>query len=705
MKKILVLFVSLFVSCIIYAQDQYIKDGKRYVTQGNYIAAKEQFEAARAMYDAKKVNKNSSEYIEVEKLISRATDCVDYSRTLNNILKQRLSDSQIQQAFASCTTEEEADTKMSALNNYCNQAESAAQRIISAFSTDASTKAAKASIDGIRQRIVQFKDNFPDIMAWQKIANSSSSIAFENYISEFPNGLYVSAANEKLNSLYESAAWEDISQAVTYSGLKKFLSDFPDGAHHQEAMDLFVDVEENYYWSEAKDKGTRVALNAYLNKYPKGKYVSEVNQMMSNVEENEYWQKRLSENTVAAYDQYLKKYPNGRFVSTATTNKNKIEDSKLWETALATNTIEGYNKYLSSSRTKVYAAEADARISQIKQQQAIAADNANWNRIKNSQNPGDFMNYASGTGLVQHKNEALYMYNALSARAIDLDYPTAASVVQYLTAAQKYQKLTSADNELLAMAKDHDLFNTFYRRPSLSAAKEYIAAYPSGMYSVHVSNYIAKTLMDQANHTITASQFNEISSYVKDKETAAYINDKYNRLVEEHELILRRAKFEPLHLLLGVEVGGSNLAGTDVDGNAYSSYTQPSVGLALSFGGHSNLLNLEVGCDTYYGAFVRPKLNLFKKYYDGDKSIAKRYGSEYSAGYFYIAPEVYYSLPDIIPNPFEDQLIQSDLYVDGGPLNYGAKLGFGIGMFDFSIGYLMPINTIKFGMTFYLGRK
>ena len=145
----------------------------------------------------------------------------------------------------------------------------------------------------------------------------------------------------------------------------------------------------------------------------------------------------------------------------------------------------------------------------------------------------------------------------------------------------------------------------------------------------------------------------------------------------------------------------------------------------LSLGGHSNRFNLELAGTWYnfmeadsfepavpYYKFrfsVTPKVNIIKK---------RNLGGEYSYGYLYLAPEVSY---DIFAE--ESGLSQPCTSV-------GGKIGFGLNLLDFYIGYHSvvsgsnqyynrydPVNDVyyydlgahshylSFGVVLYLGSR
>ena len=69
MKKFIISVLFAIMTCIFCnAQVNYGAKGMSYVAIGDYVAAKEQFEAQRSVLDVKKVNKNSEEYIKVENI-------------------------------------------------------------------------------------------------------------------------------------------------------------------------------------------------------------------------------------------------------------------------------------------------------------------------------------------------------------------------------------------------------------------------------------------------------------------------------------------------------------------------------------------------------------------------------------------------------------------------------------------------------------
>lgn len=726
-KRVWAIIVAFVVCSIALGQVDYKAKGLSYVANGNYEDAQSQFEAAKAVLESKKVNKNSQEYIDIEKKISYAKQCLTYSKQVSQVLS-KLTDSDLQDSFAQCSTEAEADEKTSTFLSSVEKAENALKNIKSKFSNDKVATSNLQKCAEIKNKINSFRGNFSEVLAWKKASEANMMSEYEAFLKEYPKGNYANAAKTKINEFKEVMAWAETSSENTYDGYVAYIKSFPTGAHAEEANRIINELGDEACWASMNEQGTTESYNNYLAQYPRGKYITYAKQRLEKCKERDYWEAQASKNTVTAYKNYMSKYPKGTYVTAAQNGIDKIGEVDAWNKALQTNTIEGYQAYLNASKKKAYKQEAEVKIASIKHEQEVAGDEALWAKIRNATVSTVFYDYIKSNAYKGHDKEARFKYNVLKAREYPMDITNAEEIVNAFGEATKYGTLESSDKDLMKQAQELSAYGDFVRNHTISNAKLYLITFPQGIHSTEVSNEYSKMLADGMTMGVSESEYQNALSYAISRDAKSYVDKKYRENIAAYKKYQRSLKVEPCHFLLGVEGAlASYPYGTVVHSD--DDYLTLDMGVVASIGGHSNLFNLELGYSLLSGyASIRPRINLIKRKYQGEPGSLHRHGSDYSIFDLYIAPEfnyfVYsvdsYSIPYLgttIPttetsseSEYDSYSNENDLPIKYYPqIDYGIRGGFGIGSEYGTIelfgGYRFVGKYGYIGLSWFFGNK
>lgn len=141
-----------------------------------------------------------------------------------------------------------------------------------------------------------------EIEYWKSIATSTNPTLFEAYLTEFPNGLFKTIAEQRIASLNtalvepapddgferEKAVWNTVKDSNNAGMLRGFVESFPDGVYATIAKSMIADLEaqqqiasrstdtsldeELVIWDSVKNAKTVAELQIYLDTYPDGKY-------------------------------------------------------------------------------------------------------------------------------------------------------------------------------------------------------------------------------------------------------------------------------------------------------------------------------------------------------------------------------------------------------------------------------------------------
>ena len=708
-SSLLVLLIFLLTSFVGSAQD-YRDRGMRAVANGDYQDAKNQFEAAKAILETKKVNRNSQEYIEIEKLIVHANQCMTNKFSANAQL-EKLQEANIREEFSSCASEEDAERTEKTLLASLEKARASLKSITNTFPSDKVSMSQLENCDEIESKITSFRYSINEIIAWNKAEKRNTIQEYENFLKDFPNGNFSAVAQTKITEIKDEYVWHETLRENTLTAYKEYLKQFPEALHREEAEQRAKTIGIEEEWIIAQQQNTIQGYQDYIKEYPNSKYLKQAKQKIALVEEKQYWETIVSENTAAAYRKYLNNYPNGQYVSVARNKIDRISETDVWKKTTAENTIEAYEQYLKNSKLKAFKEDAERRIASIKHEQEVEWDNLVWAKVSASKNPADYTEYLRDNGRYKgHLNEAKGYEILYTVRGQALSVSNATDVFNAYTEASKYIKLENEDQQQRNIAAELMSYAKFISSKSIINASDYLQKYPQGRYSEEVSDFIARCKADAMTLNVTAEEYRTALSYARSARAIDYVDKKYQDNINEYRRLQRRMKKEPFHFLVGFE--GSVFTPDELKSAGEEETSVFDAALLLSLGGHSNRFNLEAGY--YFGAsslLIRPRLNLLKKNYKGSNPLGKRSIFEYTLPYFYIAPEFFYYMKDsyISADGFvsskETDFIDWSYaypYTTAGTYNYGIRVGIGYGIFDFSIGYLFSDRKmLSFGAAIY----
>jgi len=712
MKNYLFFWGLLFLSIPLFAQPDYQRKADRFIVQGNYAQAEVNLQAYKAYLDSKKTDKNSDEYIAVEKKLYRIDRCKGLqqtARTASEGYTYAYCDSLVSQA----NDAESASQIISDIATELNRASGCYGEICGMFPSD--------TVSANRQNeclaVLEFVSNidFNEIGDWRNAMAYNTTEAYQSFIRMYPGSARVNLAKEKIRNIEDNALWAVYVSSPTYENCKAYLSAFPNGLHSSQASNDFIALEENWIWDTAV---TRSDYINYKKKYPKGRFASQVEDKIAFIDETELWDKATSADDIPSYNSYLKKYPSGYYSKSAYARINRIKDADYWNRALSLDTKQAYEAYLAESPLKAFEEEAENKIAAFIHQENVEADQARWNIVSNSTNWSDYQKYLNEPAPYKSEafvKEANFRYNIYRAEAVYVAGGDNAQVVSLLNTAMEYGNLTEKYRKMFDDCHEKILFNDFMNNKTQANALKYLRL-NNPPRAAEVNHWMCLRIIEQM--TVFSSLDEERAKalgYAKTQDDIDAVEKKYQSVKKQAEkLQKKKQKYqnqtdsyskkststtsntrisqrdiykEPFHFILGA----------DLSWNDYVGALSPLV----SFGGHSNSFNLEFAFDSYFGfndademeyqtssIVVRPRWNYVKLKYRGS-TPAKRKAKDYSNLYMYAAPEFY-----IYP-------FTGDVYYD-----YGIRLGVGLAPFDFYVGYRFGDLDITYvGVSLYLSRK
>lgn len=709
MKKTLFFLGIMLLSVTLFAQPDYLRKANRFIVQGNYEQARLNLEAHKAYLDSKKTDKNSDDYIALEKKLYRVGRCKELQITAKKATEgytYAYCDSLISLA----ENAEAANQIVSNISSSLNRAKGCYSEICNTFPSDTVSANNKDKCIAILEFISNI--DFNELEYWRTVMAQNTIEAYQSFIKEYPQSERVKLAKDKVRVIEDNALWQVYLASKTYENCKAYLSTFPDGIYASQASEDFAVLEEDRLWNTAS---TRDDYNAYLKKYPQGRYASQVMDKIAYIEETDLWKEALSANNISAYNVYLKKYPSGNYSAKAKSLINKIKDKESWSKATSLDTKQAYEAYLQESTLLAYASEAREKIDEFIHQERVATDLARWESIKNSTSWYDFYKYITDKADYRHENhlkDANYKYNIYRAKELYSTGSAYTQVISYLDEAKKYGELTQEYHKIYDTCNEEVLFDAFMANQTESNAVQYLQRYTrraSQINHLMCQNTINQMSLFGDNNSLRAKALR----YAKTQDDVDSVEKKFNTYKKHQDKLekqrqkqsqkiqsqsssksysssnaksVRPSNREPFHFMIGADLSYD------------SEYGDVSVSPLISLGGHSNRLNLEFAFESYFevdetdftywdsSIIVRPRWNIVKLKYKGN-SPTNRSASDYTNFYMYAAPEFYMY-------PF-----------DGFEYDYGVRVGMGIAPFEFYAGYRVEEELAYVGFAIYFSCK
>lgn len=281
----------------------------------------------------------------------------------------------------------------------------------------------------------------------------------------------------------DDETWTLASRRGTREDIEHYLSLYPDGRHIRAANNRLSKIEEEEKAQIAADEAawkttlaskTESAYRYYLTHFPSGIHIVEANKLLKQLIkeiDDRNWEKALSINTIEAYREYISVSENKTREKAANSHINKIIDENDWKTASRLDTIEGYVEYINKHypHSNIHWSEAQSAIKRLRD----AEDEERWKHACGNDSLEAYKDYLSkcpeGNHIVECKSridEKAWQYaasvNTIAAyQAYVKSYKYGKHVPDAKT---RIDSLTSElDNQAWEVAKNTDTIESYKR--------------------------------------------------------------------------------------------------------------------------------------------------------------------------------------------------------------------------------------------------
>lgn len=126
-----------------------------------------------------------------------------------------------------------------------------------------------------------------DLLAWKKAEQSNTIYNYEQYLKEFPNGIFIGQAEQKMSELEEETEWEIAQTLNTPSAYEGYLKNYPYGKYastarrklknksrvdYTQTSGTFIDSRDGQSYRWAKMKDGKIWMTENLNYEKPGSY-------------------------------------------------------------------------------------------------------------------------------------------------------------------------------------------------------------------------------------------------------------------------------------------------------------------------------------------------------------------------------------------------------------------------------------------------
>lgn len=143
--------------------------------------------------------------------------------------------------------------------------------------------------------------------------------------------LYCEVCGEASPKYIEEKAWNSAIQTDTEASYHYYITNYPSGKHLAAANSRLKVLiknrnrqEENDYWNNAVKENTIKAFQDYIKHSALKEHINEANQIIDSLR----WNLTIRSNTESAYQSYLKDLPYGKYANDARRKLKGIERSK-----------------------------------------------------------------------------------------------------------------------------------------------------------------------------------------------------------------------------------------------------------------------------------------------------------------------------------------------------------------------------------------
>lgn len=173
---------------------------------------------------------------------------------------------------------------------------------------------------------------------WEKIQDKHTRADIEEFLKKYPNSKYRNTAKLILSALdtfsrgetsaRENKLWERAVSSNMQTDYEEYLKEYPEGIYAERARKSLGEMEEEVLWVKT-DRGSTESVERFIKKYPQSRWTETARQLLVSLqkqkqiaEETAFW---ASATSIDAIREYLVRYPAGVFDQQARMRLKELE--------------------------------------------------------------------------------------------------------------------------------------------------------------------------------------------------------------------------------------------------------------------------------------------------------------------------------------------------------------------------------------------
>ena len=272
-----------------FAQSTYMKRANSAIAAGNYQEALTQLNAEKAYLKSKKVDQNSKEFMDVEKLIPKLESCASLVKSATSIMKKyswaAFDEEYVSYSSAGIFNARQLENIPVMADGYVSQLQTAKRKLQQVVIKCPSDKKTKSKIETIEKTISDIShvvSNREEYDAWKEAASLGGYYNYADFLKKYPDGYWSESAKTAIHETCEAELWYECENDTSLALCMEYRRYFPRGEYIAEVDSIYnarlaakekimkekLEAQRKSDYKKAISSGLIPELRSYASRYP-----------------------------------------------------------------------------------------------------------------------------------------------------------------------------------------------------------------------------------------------------------------------------------------------------------------------------------------------------------------------------------------------------------------------------------------------------
>lgn len=247
-------------------------------------------------------------------------------------------------------------------------------------------------IGAARTRLAELRED----VDWDAARAEGTVSALRDFVRRWPRGHHKGSVEQYLVD-HEEQAWARVVRDPVIASLRQYLNDWPKGRHAAKALARITEHDDKA-WEQALTQKSLAAIQTYLAEFPTGRHRATATGLAVEIRDGDTWKLAAAANTAEAYKQYLELFPSGLHAFDARSRLAVLTDEMLWARAKSIGTLQALMRFRREQTTGRHLTELDQLLATL--------DETAWQRAISLRNAEGFRAYLHEWGEGRHAADA-----------------------------------------------------------------------------------------------------------------------------------------------------------------------------------------------------------------------------------------------------------------------------------------------------------